>query len=135
MPIETAQLTGQLGGIARPDLRLGLRSQDATLKRCQHFQHPLCPSLCKACPQTQGIVFRGDGTLLAPQHGPSVEVLVHLHDGVACHRFAMDEGPVHRGSPAVFGEQRGMEIDTTVWGQREHSRREQIAIRHDHNNI
>src|SRR5919199_1783575 len=48
--------------------------------------------LCESCPQAQGVVFRGDGTLLSPQHGPSVEVLVHLHDGVACHRFAMDEG-------------------------------------------
>src|SRR5262249_53966110 len=36
MPIETAQLTGELGGIARPGLRLVLRSQDTTLKRCQH---------------------------------------------------------------------------------------------------
>ena len=75
LPMQTAQLTGQLGCIRSAALRLGLRCQGATLKRCQHFAHPLCPSLCEPCPQTHGVLFRGDGTLFSPQYGSGVEVL------------------------------------------------------------
>ena len=55
------------------------------------------------------------------------------HRGVACHLLALCNGPLDRRGPAIFRQQRGVQIDVPLLRQVEHPARNDAPIANDHN--
>ena len=57
-----------------------------------------------------------------------IPAFVQFHDRDSGLRFAVEQGPDDRGGAAVFGQQRGVDVQAAVFRERQHGRGEQLAV-------
>jgi len=111
-PIEVAILLFDFGGVSDTLGRLGLRLNFAGNEIRDGSDEERRPDLGQAIVQSNGGVLGVDRSGFAGQERSGVEADVHFHNGDAGLLFVIEDGPLDRAGPAVFGEERGMNVET-----------------------
>ena len=146
-PHQVPEIAGALGPLKAPDVRRKLwRIGDLGLSlRCfRHF-----PALYSAqrleervgaenrqpIVKRPRVILKSDRRLALQQDGPSVQGLNDLHNRDARHRLSPDQGPRDRSGPAVFGEEGGMDVQASPWGDLEDRSGQDLSEGHHDKNL
>jgi hypothetical protein len=82
-----------------------------------------------------GGVVRPDEARGCGEHRPRVELFHDPHDRHARLRVAGHHGPLHRRRPAVPGKERRMDVEKSVWWNREDRLGEYLAVGGNHGEV
>ena len=110
---------------------LRLRNDGSGGEAGERFNHQRRSRMRQNFKQIDSGLFGRDLDGLLQEDRSGIEPFLKQHGGVGGVRVAHGHGPLDGRCAAVPGQQRCVQIDAAVPGQREHPRRKNASIRHD----
>jgi len=89
----------------------------------------------EAIMQRGRIVRFPDGGAELGENIPSIQSLIHLHDGDSRFLVTVEDSPLDRSGSAVFREERGVDIKATQAGRLKNGGRENLSIGSHHDQV